>query len=653
MPTATYDQSNITYNSAVTDYDGDDVGVTNMPVVGVFVAFNDAPYTAEPAWTEITQYVRNMNIRRGRDNDTQQFPSGSATITLDNRARLFDPFNTAGTYYGQLKPRRQIKIVAQYAGVTYPVFRGFIAGFPVSATNGGKDSTVTIDCFDVTTLLSVEVNKLDNYNTTVSSLSPVYYWTFSELPPAYTGVNVVLTSIGSRTTSMTLNMNKQNVAVPSNNIEQPFFVGQFPQDISLAGTYSDRTGDLTISFIYKTYSGTAKYVGGTMYFWGNSIGNFLQIYQSGTVSGYKFVASVGGASTLSTKVVADDIAHHIAVTYNNTTGLLRIYVDGEDVSTSQVASAGQATPDVLRQWTYVDTVVLPAANVYPQFDYGEQGINNLAIFHRELSISEIDRLSANSVDAVVETALLRYQRIMSYSSFSNSLVIYPDYTTSTVYAFPLADLSTFTMLQQTADGEGGEVYVDSSGRVILTNREFFALPRSAISNVTFTDTGTGVYYDYREVRMGFDADVIRNSINVTSTLSTELAYEDAGSIAENGVANDSVNTTLKDKTEVDSFANRYLTINKNTKLQIEQFLVKGQRNPTYDWSRLLSLELLDRFTFVRTPSVGSAISQEMLLQSIEHNITPNTWETMVNGTARYTGWFVIGVSLIGGTDVLL
>jgi hypothetical protein len=653
MSIATYDLASLTYDSASTDYDGGGLGVTNMPVVGVFISFTDAPYVAEPAWTEVTQYVRDINIRRGRQNDTQQFPSGAANLTLDNRTRLFDPVNTAGAYYGNLLPRRQIKIVAQYAGITYPIFRGYIAGFPVSATQGGKDSTVDIDCFDVTTLLSVEVNKLDNYNTAVSSLSPVYYWTFSELPPTYTGTNVTLTSIGSRTTSMILDMNKQNIAVPSNNIEQPFFVGQFAQDISLTGSYSDRTGNLSISFIYKTYSGTGKYVGGTMYFWGNLIGNFLQINQSATITEYKFIASVGSATVFSNKVVADDVAHHIVVTYNSTSGLMKIYVDGEDTSTGQVADVGQATPDVLRQWTYVDTVVLPAANVYPQFDYGEQGINNLAIFHKELSADEIKSLAANSVEAVVETALSRYQRIMSYSSFSNSLVTYPASTTSTVSAFPLANLSTYEMLQQTATGENGEVYVSNEGKIVLGNREYFAAPRSAVSNVTFTDTGTGVYYDYSKVQMDYNADVIRNSINVASSLPAVEAYEDSSSVAAYGVANDSVTTVLKDKTEVDSMANRYVTINKNIKLQIDQFMVKGQRNPAYDFPLLLSLELLDRFTFVRTPSVGSAISQDMLLQSIEHRITPNTWETVVNGSARFTGWFILGTSLLGGADVLL
>jgi hypothetical protein len=68
---------------------------------------------------------------------------------------------------------------------------------------------------------------------------------------------------------------------------------------------------------------------------------------------------------------------------------------------------------------------------------------------------------------------------------------------------------------------------------------------------------------------------------------------------------------------------------------------------------LLNLELLDRFTFVRTPSVGSAIQKDMLLQSVEHRITPGTWETIINGSARYTGWFVLDSSLLDGEDVLL
>jgi hypothetical protein len=148
MSIATYDLASLTYDSATTSYDGGGLVPSNMPVVGVFIAFDDTPYVAEPVWTEITQYVRDVNVKRGRQDDLENFASGSANITLDNRLRLFDPFNTAGIYYGKLLPRRQIKVVAQYNSITYPVFRGYIAGFPVGYTQGGKDSTVQIDCFD-------------------------------------------------------------------------------------------------------------------------------------------------------------------------------------------------------------------------------------------------------------------------------------------------------------------------------------------------------------------------------------------------------------------------------------------------------------------------------------------------------------------------
>jgi hypothetical protein len=131
MSIATYDLASLTYDSASTSYDGYGSPLPNMPAVGVFISFTDGPYVVEPTWVDVTQYVRDINVRHGRGNDLQQFPSGSATLTLDNRARLFDPFNTAGTYYGNLKPRRQIKIVGHWAGVTYPIFRGFIAGWPV------------------------------------------------------------------------------------------------------------------------------------------------------------------------------------------------------------------------------------------------------------------------------------------------------------------------------------------------------------------------------------------------------------------------------------------------------------------------------------------------------------------------------------------
>ena len=123
------------------------------PQPKVYVAFDDGPYVLSPTWTEITTSVRSMSIDRGRGGDWDTF-SGSATVVLNNRERLFDPFYTSGTYYGKLLPRRQIKIEATYGGSTYPVFRGFIDGWPPTWTDAGGDSTVTLSCYDAMALLA-------------------------------------------------------------------------------------------------------------------------------------------------------------------------------------------------------------------------------------------------------------------------------------------------------------------------------------------------------------------------------------------------------------------------------------------------------------------------------------------------------------------
>ena len=103
------------------------------PVAKVYIAFEDGPYVLSPTWTEVTSSVRSMSIDRGRSDDWDTF-NGSATVVLNNLTRLYDPFYTSGTYYGKLLPRRQIKIEATYSAVTYPLFRGFVDGWPPSWT---------------------------------------------------------------------------------------------------------------------------------------------------------------------------------------------------------------------------------------------------------------------------------------------------------------------------------------------------------------------------------------------------------------------------------------------------------------------------------------------------------------------------------------
>lgn len=64
---------------------------------------NTVPYNALASnivWTDVTSYVRGVSIQRGRSNELDTFATGSATVSLDNRDRRFDPdFGPAATTF--------------------------------------------------------------------------------------------------------------------------------------------------------------------------------------------------------------------------------------------------------------------------------------------------------------------------------------------------------------------------------------------------------------------------------------------------------------------------------------------------------------------------------------------------------------------------
>jgi len=82
-------------------------------------------------FVDITEYVTNININRGRATQLDSFPSSSCTITADDRAaeRYFDPLNTASEWYSGgtvgIAPRRAFQVYGGTAGTT-AMFTGFV-----------------------------------------------------------------------------------------------------------------------------------------------------------------------------------------------------------------------------------------------------------------------------------------------------------------------------------------------------------------------------------------------------------------------------------------------------------------------------------------------------------------------------------------------
>ena len=103
----------------------------------------------------ISSSVRSITTNRGRRRALERFGTGTATITLDNRDRSFDPTNTASPYYNAtvgvtgVVPSIPVVIRATWDGTTYSIFRGFIDSWTFNYSDAGiGDATATISCSD-------------------------------------------------------------------------------------------------------------------------------------------------------------------------------------------------------------------------------------------------------------------------------------------------------------------------------------------------------------------------------------------------------------------------------------------------------------------------------------------------------------------------
>ena len=77
-------------------------------------------------WSDVSSDVRNLFISRGKQRELDEFSAGSASVTLSNTDRKYDPNYASGTYYGNIKPGRWIRITATYDSVDYQIYQGVI-----------------------------------------------------------------------------------------------------------------------------------------------------------------------------------------------------------------------------------------------------------------------------------------------------------------------------------------------------------------------------------------------------------------------------------------------------------------------------------------------------------------------------------------------
>jgi hypothetical protein len=129
---------------------------------------------------DISQFVRSFSINRGRRSDLERFTTGTAQIVLSNLDRRFDPSNTSSPYYNStlgvtgVVPAIPVVVRATWAGITYPLFRGFIDSWSFDYSGTVGDAIATINCSDAFKVLSNVIGGLPSATTITSTSNTTF-----------------------------------------------------------------------------------------------------------------------------------------------------------------------------------------------------------------------------------------------------------------------------------------------------------------------------------------------------------------------------------------------------------------------------------------------------------------------------------------------
>jgi hypothetical protein len=98
---------------------------------------------------DITNRLISATTSRGKNQSLDRIDAGMASITVDNSDRVFDPLYPNGPYFGQLIPRRTVRVTSN----NRPVFLGAIDDFSIDYAPSNK-SAVRIDVSDAFSVLA-------------------------------------------------------------------------------------------------------------------------------------------------------------------------------------------------------------------------------------------------------------------------------------------------------------------------------------------------------------------------------------------------------------------------------------------------------------------------------------------------------------------
>lgn len=591
----------------------------------VEIAFGYDPFDAAPVWTDVTADVRGLSFARGRQYELDRIDAGTARVTLSNLAGDYNPKNTAGTYYPDVKAMVPIRITATYNAVTYRQWYGFVERWPMTFP-AQTDSLVTVECIDLFKLLALADASAANRTTAVEALSPVAWWRFGDTSDS-AGADNTLTFSGSPTVGGAAGIWSGDEATTFDGTDDAATVAN-EADVEREGldrsweVWLKSTGSAITGPVFAVQRSNDSYLAGLIM---GSSGLGIALLGNGGVS----------------FVVGNGEWHHVVLTNDvgASTTVLIAYVDGVNAGTATIGNS-------LLTGTW--TVRIGRHNT--GLDFFDGDLSEIAVYPTALTSQEVASLyAARFENFATERTDERIAGLLANEDWTLTDLAAGQTTMSGLNS---PEPSTVLEgIQTAADTEFGQFFMDGAGNAVFHDRHY---------RLNEQDTSNGIFgpanLPYVDIEVNFDDERIFNEVKVKPSDAADPF------IANDPDSEDSYGRRTLERTIYPSDANvaydaaHYLkALYSEPDVRVDRMsLVLG--GDAALWPVVLGAELDDRFT-VNVPLAGDDLAVDVHLEAISHTVTADKrwtveWQLSPASTQSFWTLGVTNLSELDETTVL-
>jgi len=278
---------------------------------------------------DVSNLLDSITTNRGRNAQADQFQTGTMSMRLIDQNGDFNPQNTNSPYYGLLSPMRKVTIGANYNGVDYNIFAGFITSYTTTTPKNANDVVYT-------TITAVDGFRLaqNAHITTVAGTSA------GQLSGAR--INAILDAIGWPITQRDIDTGLTTLLADPGTARTGLAAMQTVETSEYGALYCGKNGD----FVFQDRTVTSESIGGTPVVFnddGSAINYFNAVWRFDDTLVYNqaSITRTGGTAQVSSNQASID--KYFLHSYNQTGLLMQTDAEAKDYANCYVASRAETS----------------------------------------------------------------------------------------------------------------------------------------------------------------------------------------------------------------------------------------------------------------------------------------------------------------------